>query len=190
MKDLWYRLTKKQQATALVGGSALVVLVIIQWVIFPVMDNHSRAKSALAANQRILKQLIPLGAEYGGLKQDVAQIDGMLSARPRDFNLFSYLERRTGDAAIKSHVKYMNPSKTTASGPYEEAAVDMKLEMVTLKQLLGFIYLIESPTDMVKIKNFAITKNREKGEYLNATLQVVTYIAPKGESPTGRTAAP
>ena len=105
---------------------------------------------------------------------------GLLAARPRDFNLFSYVEKKTGDAAIKSQVKSINPSKSTATGPYEETAVDIKMEMVTLKQLLNFIYLVESPSDMVKIKSFSITKNKEKTEYLNATLQIVSYIAAKG----------
>ena len=90
------------------------------------------------------------------------------------------MEKRTGEATIKPHVKYINPSKTTASGPYEETAVDIKMEMVTLKQLTGFIYLIESPMDLVKIKSFSITKNKEKGEYLNATLQIVSYVSNKG----------
>ena len=146
------------------------------------MDSHARAKSALAANQRILKQLTRLSAEYLDLKQDVVQVEGLLTARSRDFNLFSYVEKKTGEAAIKSHVKSINPSKTTATGPYEESATDIKLEMITLKQLLDFMYHIESPTELVKIKNFSITKNKEKPEYLNATLQIVTYMAPKGEA--------
>jgi general secretion pathway protein M len=180
MKDFWERLTNKQQMIFLAGGSIALVFILIQWVILPIVENHDRTKSALTANQRILKQMVPMTAEYGNLKQDAAQIEGILAARPRDFNLFSYVEKKTGEAAIKPQVKSINPSKTTASGPYEETAVDIKLELVTLKQLLNFIYLIESPMDLVKIKSFSITKNKEKGEYLNATLQIVSYVAVKG----------
>ena len=64
MKDFWERLTSTQQMMLLLGASVAFVFILVQWVIFPIIENHTRTKSALAANQRILKQLIPMTAEY------------------------------------------------------------------------------------------------------------------------------
>jgi type II secretory pathway component PulM len=119
MKNFWERLTKRQQYTLMGGGIAVAILILAQAFFFPLYDAHARARRALAANQRILKDMIPLGSEYRKWRQNVAQVEGAIASRGRDFNLFSYVEKRTGDAAIKQHVKYINPAKTATTGPYE-----------------------------------------------------------------------
>jgi type II secretory pathway component PulM len=183
IKDLWDRLSRSQRYIAIGGGIALLVAILLELIVFPVQDAHKRAQSALRSNQRILKEIVPLSAEYRRLKQDLAQIEGLVAARPVSFNLFSHVERKTGEAAVKPLVKSMNPIRTAALvGPYEETAVDIKIETITLKQLVSFLYLVESPAELVRVKSLTVTRSKEKAGYLNAALQVVAYERPKGET--------
>ena len=51
----------------------------------------------------------------------------------------------------------------------------MKLEAITLQQLIGYLSKIESPGNVVSIKRISISENKKKSGYLDAILQVLTF---------------
>jgi hypothetical protein len=51
----------------------------------------------------------------------------------------------------------------------------MKLEAITLQQLIGYLYRIESPVDVVSIKRISIKENKRKSGHIDAILQVLTF---------------
>jgi hypothetical protein len=53
--------------------------------------------------------------------------------------------------------------------------MDMRLEKITIKQLADFLYFVESPADLVRIKKITINKMKESPEYLNAQLQISSF---------------
>jgi hypothetical protein len=69
----------------------------------------------------------------------------------------------------------MNSSKGTQSISLEESLIDMNLEKITIKQLTDFLYFVESPADLVKIKKITVNKMKESPEYLNAQLQISSF---------------
>ena len=69
----------------------------------------------------------------------------------------------------------MNSSKGIQSVSLEESLIDMKLEKITIKQLTDFLYFVESPADLVRIKKIIINKMKENPEYLSAQLQISSF---------------
>jgi hypothetical protein len=61
------------------------------------------------------------------------------------------------------------------SGAYEETAVEVRLEKLTMKQLADFLYLVEAPAEMIFIGKASIAKMKESPDYLAASLQIFTY---------------
>ena len=53
--------------------------------------------------------------------------------------------------------------------------VEMKLEALTLQQLVGYLYLIESPSNLVSIKRLSVNENKKEEGYLDAIVQVLTF---------------
>ena len=51
----------------------------------------------------------------------------------------------------------------------------MKLDKLTMKQLTDFLYLVESPEEMIRIRRISIVKMKESPEYISALIQVFTY---------------
>jgi hypothetical protein len=51
----------------------------------------------------------------------------------------------------------------------------MKLEQITLKQLVDYLYRIESPEQLISIKRISIKENKGESGYLDAVLQVLTF---------------
>ena len=101
--------------------------------------------------------------------------DNVLAGRKTGFTLFSFLENAAGEARVKDHIKYMKPSTAKGSESYRESLVELRLESLTLKDLMGYLYLIEKPEDLIIIKRISIKGDKEKSGYLDAVLQVMTY---------------
>ncbi len=72
----------------------------------------------------------------------------------------------------------MNPLPSAPTGSYEETAVEMKLDKLTMKQLTDFLYLVESPEEMIRVRRISIVKMKESPEYLSAADPGVHLSAP------------
>jgi len=52
----------------------------------------------------------------------------------------------------------------------------MKLENITLKQLVEYLHLVESPENLVSIKRISVKQSKGSPEYLTVLMQLMTYI--------------
>ena len=68
----------------------------------------------------------------------------------------------------------MKPS-TVDGDELNEAMVEMKLQQITLSDLIGFIRLIESEEDVVFIKRFSIQESGDAQGFFDSILQIVTF---------------
>ena len=78
-------------------------------------------------------------------------------------------------AQIKDHIKSMKPSTSKGTGPYKELMVEMDLNTLTLKQLVDYLFRIESGQDIIIVKRIAITENKKETGLLDAKIQVMTF---------------
>ncbi len=171
----WDRLSKRQQLALYIGGGVVLVLLIVQFLVLPFFEAKKAVRQAIRNNEKILGDITLLAKEQGVLKRRVDRIQQALASRPPNFALFSQLEKVAGDAGVKSNIKNINATKGMISGPYEEMPVEIRLEKVTLKQLTDFLYLLEAPQDLIRIKKISIGKMKESPEYLVAQIQVTTF---------------
>lgn len=169
----------------MVGAAFVIAFLVIQLVIFPLWDARQKMTHSIRANEKALKEMAVLGAEYGVLKQRAEVVRLVLAARPADFTLFSYLEKKAGEIQLKPHLKSINQLKGMTTGAFEESIVEMRLDSITMKQLTDLLYAVESPKDLVRIGKMSISKMKESPEYLTATMQVVTYLPFKSASQQG-----
>jgi len=130
----------------------------------------------LKAKEKGLDEMATLRAEYQTYQRASQDIQESLAKRKRGFTLFSLLDEAAGDAQVKTHIKYMKPSTPVSTGPFKESMIEMKLEAVTLEQLVGYLYHIESPADLVSIKRLSVKENKKEQGYLDAVIQVLTFL--------------
>ena len=109
------------------------------------------------------------------LQQNSDTLAQRLTNRPKNFTLFSFLEKAAGDAGVMDNIKSMKPSASTGKGPFKESLVEMKLERITLGQMVGYLRLIESPETLVSVKRISIQANKKETQFLDVILQVLTF---------------
>jgi general secretion pathway protein M len=158
------------------GGLLLLVLfLVVQLGLIPFVDAKEQARRSVSANEKVLKEMYSLSAEYRAMEGGSLDIKQTLSRRPKDFTLFSYLEKQAGTAGVKQNIKYMKPSTSVETGPYTESSVEMKLEKITLKQLVEYLHLVESRKHLVSVKRISVKQTKGAEEYLTALVHLITY---------------
>jgi general secretion pathway protein M len=175
MRQFWDQLTTSQKRTVTVGLVFAGVVLLAQFVVLPYFEARQRVRSAIVASEKALQEITALGAEYGILKQRWEEIRRASERRTAGFTLLSYLERRAGDAALRTNIRSLTPLMLAPSGAFEETAVEMKLDKLTMKQLTDFLYLVESTEEMIRVRRISVVKMKENPEYLSALIQVLIY---------------
>jgi len=170
------KLTKHERYYVSIGAAAVILFLVFQFVIFPFMGDKKRVARSIDSKEQILKELRTLGSQYMEMKENTVDIKSVLDRRPENFTLFSFLEKQAGRSGVKPNIKYMKPSTTTKTEPYNESSVEIKLENVTLEQLVEYLYRIESPENLVGIKRISIKQSRGSPQYLTVLMQLITYI--------------
>lgn len=175
MKEFWNKLNARQKKTVLAGAAVVALIILVQLVFLPFLDGKKKMKRSIALNEATLKEMYRLDAEYSSIKRDVGAIQAALAKRPADFSFFSFIEKKAGETGVRGNVKSLQPARPVPAGSFEEVSADIRLEKVTLKQVVDFLAAAESVDQGVGVRKVSISKNSENPEYLSAQIQFVTF---------------
>jgi len=166
-----------QRDRYLIGLAVGVVCLglLAQFAIMPFISRLHSLEGAIAAKREGLREMARLGREHQAFQSDSEGIAEKLARRRKDFTLFSFLEAGASEARVKDKIKSMKPSESSGKGPFQESQVEMKLERITLEELVSYLKRIEAPEQAVTIKRLAVNNNKQEAEYLDAIIQVLTF---------------
>lgn len=170
------KLAKRERLFITLAASAIVVFILLEFIIFPFFKGRERMKRGIVNKQAELREVIESSAKLRALRNNSQGLEQSLARREKGFALFSYLEQAAGTAKVKENIKYMKPSTAKGQGDYKESMVELKIEAITLKQLVDYLYRIESPEKVVYVKRMSIKENNTGAGYIEAVLQVLTYM--------------
>ncbi|MBL7174345.1 MAG: hypothetical protein ISS66_00845 [Desulfobacteraceae bacterium] len=169
------KLARREKYFISIAAVSISIFLLFEFLIFPFLEKRERIQGGLKAKEERMREIVMLGAEYQAIKKSSQVIDQFLAGRKKGFTLFSFLDRAAGEAEVKDHIKYMKTSTSKGKVPYKESMIEMKLNAITLNQLVGYLYRIESPENVIKIKRISITENKKESGYIDAVLQVLTF---------------
>ena len=170
-----FKLTKRERHYVSACVALVAIFIIFQFVLSPLFGAKEKIKHSIQAKEKALKEIVSLSSEYGTLREDSTDIGRGLALRSKDFTLFSFLEKQASQSNIKPNINYMKPSTSADKGPYRESSVEMKLENITLRQLVEYLYLVESPENLVRVKRISVKQSKGSPEYLTVLMQLITF---------------
>ncbi|MCB2148023.1 MAG: type II secretion system protein M [Deltaproteobacteria bacterium] len=169
------KLNKREKIGVAAAAAAIVIFLVLQVLIFPLFEKNAQLSKMLATRQQEREQILQLQTDYRKTAEKAEQAQRHLKTRQRGFTLFSFLETLAGQTGVKSHISYMRPTTTTLKdSPYRLSMVEMKLEEITMAQLLTYLHGIETSRDMISIKRLSISKGEQKADLINTVFQVET----------------
>ncbi len=158
-----------------VAGGLAVLFLVLQLLVFPFLDRMDGLRSGVSAKEAALQKMKVLRDEYRSTRQGYQDVEQRLAQRQKGFTLFPFLEAAAAGAAIKANIKYMKPSEIGVDGARRELQVEMKLEKITLPQLVDFLRRIESSQNVVSVRRITVQESKSMPSYLDIILQVVTF---------------
>jgi general secretion pathway protein M len=169
------KLNKREQISVAAAGAAVVIFLLLQFLVFPFMDKSDRLTRTIATRQQELTQITAMQIQYLETADKADAMQRRLKTRRRGFTLFSFLETLAGQTGVKTQIAYMKPSNTLVKDTnYRISSVEMKLQDVTMPQLLAYLHGIETSRDMISIKRLSISKGEKNKDLLNTVFQVET----------------
>lgn len=169
------KLNEREKISVAIAGVCVFLFVILQFLVFPLLDKNKRLSRTLLVRQQELMEIRELQEKYRQSAKKAVQMKRQLESRTSGFSLFSFLETLAGQTGVKTQITYMKPSSTPVKdSAYRLSMVEMRLQDVTMEQLLAYLYGIETSTDMLFVRRLSITKGEQKADLITAVFQVET----------------
>ena len=169
------KLNKREKISVAAAAGAVLVFLLLQFLVFPLFEKNDRLSRLIATRSGELEQIQVLQARYRETADKAEQMQRRLKTRRRGFTLFSFLEALAGRTGVKAHIAYMKPTSTPVKdSTYRVSLVEMKLQDVTMAQLLAYLHGIETSHDMIDIRRLSISKGEQNADLINTVFQVET----------------
>jgi len=174
------RLAFREKIVLGLGALFGVMLITYTLIVTPYMEKMRVLDRRIAQKTTELKEISTLSREYLEIKERMEQLKGKARRRGKNFPLFSHLESLAAKTLIKGNIASMKPQSTPIGEHYQESSVAVKLESITTRQLVDYLFRIENSEAFLRIKRLHLKKRHDNPKYLDATFLVSTYETSKG----------
>ena len=169
-------LQRREKIAIAAACAALLLFLILQLIIFPIMNRRTRLSKAIITKTSNLQEIHSLKAEYQSKSRSSVDMERRLKRRQDTFTLFSLIDRLAGKSGIKGNIIYMKPSTANIkNSSLKLSTVEMKLNSLTMEQLTTFLHGVENIRNVVWIKRITLSKGDKNQDLLNVVLQVETF---------------
>jgi general secretion pathway protein M len=163
------KLAKREKV--MVGGGSLLVIIIIMYafIISPFSKRIVRLEELIDAEKVALREMMILKEQYLQAQDQVKKRKPL----PPKFSFLSHLETLARQSNVK--IDSIRPGSTETTASYKETLIDVKIERITLDQLVEFLYKIEISGDYpLKVKKIHIKPTYKNPQYLEVSFQIVS----------------
>lgn len=168
-----YGLNRRERYFVFTAAAVIVVFLVLHLVVLPLAGKQEQLEKKLAAKKETYRQMLALKKEYQRVAGKVKGAAENRGSRRENFTLFSFMDTQAGKAGVKKHITYMKPSTADSShGGYKLSRVEMKLDGVGLKDLMSYLYKIETSASMVFVKRLSLSRQDAEKGGIDAMLQV------------------
>ena len=152
------------------------IFLIFQFMVFPLIDKRERLQRALLVKSQAFTEIQTLAADYNNIKKQSDSAREQIAEKKAGFTLFSFLDRVAGKTRLKDRIAYMKPSTVTPkNSPFKISTVEMKLQAITLEQLVSYLYKVETSENAVHIKRISIVKTGKNKGFITAIMEIESF---------------
>ncbi|PIE60514.1 MAG: hypothetical protein CSA31_01690 [Desulfobulbus propionicus] len=167
-------LSGRERFAVTAAGLVLFLFILFQFFLVPMFAQQSKLKKSVQRKKAQLAEMQLMQQEYAAYSKNNSSIAGLLQKRVPGFSLFSFLEKSADLSDVKKNITSMKPAGIRDDETMKQSMVEMKLQAVSLEQMVSFLKQVESPEKIVAIKRISIQENTKKAGTLDVLLQIVS----------------
>lgn len=171
----WWRERNERERMMLgVGAVAVVVLAVYGLVVDPLLERSARLDRKITQRQEDLDRVTKLAGQYRVAADQVAVLNQRMSAAG-SFSLLSFLEESASAQQVRNRLASIRPQPPQTLAPYREVAAEVKLEAITLPQVVGYLEALDRAPQRIRIKSLRLKTRYSDPKLLDGSFVVSTY---------------
>jgi general secretion pathway protein M len=163
------KLEERDKKVLLFGGIAAVVIVLYALVLSPLMSDLSRKRELIPKKEKDLVEIKALKDQYLEIQQ---QLQAAQAAAAKRGPLLTDIENITKRTNLSSKIVSLKPQAGVQTEGFKESIVEVKLENITLYDLVNYVYQLEK--DTLRIRKLQFKPRYDNPKLLNSTIVVAS----------------
>ena len=175
LKERWQHFSQRERLIVSAGGAIVAAVLVFLLIIDPLMASIDKLDRQARRKAKDSQELALVAQEYVIKQARIARLEQRMPSPPAQFSLLAFMEEATTTAQIRDRIVGMQPQAPTVVQGYQETAVDLRLDGVSLPQLLALLVAIEQAPYDVQVHHLQMKPKYDNPVNLDATLRIVTY---------------
>ena len=167
-------LTQREKQFIAAGAVLLGLIVIFQLFARPAISRVSTLRRVVSDKRQLLSELRAKSEQYKTISRKLEKIRLEMGRQPEERKILSFVERIQKESGLMKKVVYMKPSTMVVNDVYEQITIEIKLQSITLDQLIRFLLKIESSELTLGIRSLEIKRGVRESGLLDTTIQLVS----------------
>jgi len=168
---MFERLNPRERIFVSVGGVAVLLCLLYFVILMPYRNAMTRLDKQIITRSQQLREVRALQSEYMDLQKQMSLLEKRLAER-KGFSVLTFVENLVGQTAGREKILSMRPQSSVARGVFTVDAVELRLEKLSLKQVLQFLWEVETESVPMQVKSFYLKQRFDNPALLDATMTV------------------
>jgi general secretion pathway protein M len=175
LKERWQQFSPRERIIVAAGGALATAALVFLLIVDPLMATIDKLDRQARRKAKDSQELALVAQDYLLKQARMAKLEARMPSPPAQFSLLAFMEEATTTAQIRDRIAGMQPQAPIVVQGYQETAVDLRLDGVTLPQLLALLATIEQAPYEVQVRHLQMKPKYDNPINLDATLKIVTY---------------
>jgi general secretion pathway protein M len=161
------KLESRDKKALIFGGGAAVLILLYVYVLSPFMADLSRKRDLMPKKQQDLVEMRRLRDQYREMQK---RLQAAQDAAAKRGPLLTEIENITRRANLSGKIVSLKPQPGAQAEGFKESIVEIKLDNITLYDVVNYVHLLEKAT--LRIRKLYFKPRFDNPKLLNATLLV------------------
>ncbi len=164
-------LNPREKTVVVVG--LIVLISLFAWIALmnPYIKTMKSLDRKIAAHRQSLQKVEIMRTQISQLRQQLADVNILKQGtRP----LFSLVESIAVQTGVREQLLSMRPQPATIQGEFRQQLVEIRLEKISLLQMVRLLYAIEYRSGGVQVKSMHVKPRFEDRSLLDANMVLMS----------------
>ncbi len=161
------KLEERDKKTLIFGGIAAAAILLYALVVAPLSADLSRKRDLIPKKQKDLAEIRVLKDQYLDMQRRLQQAQAAAATRGP---LLTEIENITKRANLGGKIVSLKPQAGVQTESFKESIVEIKLENITLYDVVNYVNLLEK--DRLRIRKLYFKPRFDNPKLLNSTILV------------------
>jgi hypothetical protein len=166
------RLTRREKFLAITVSILLGGLLLFTLAIIPAVERTKTLRRIISEQQDELQKIQARSCEYIFLRDNLDNLRKKADSQGQESELLPFLESLIREYGLAAKVATMKQQVLQIGPDHAEIIVEVRLENLTLRQLVDFLLTVESSKALARIKSLYIKKNLTNADLLDSVVEI------------------